>query len=253
MKKNFLKVILISFILCIGLIANRVKADNRIVSSFENTINASYNGYETQNGATILRKSYSNSVQSGKAFCTSFWLPAPAGTCTAVLWNSNATTNKKIAIAVGNMISKARNLSQTGDGTLTWEVYFYSEMAINKFLYDYNGKNANNNVTRLNNWGKISSNSKYQTIYAAGVTAYNNYVKSTIKFTNPSNSVDGATVTVTATLTCYDPLGKAMACSIQNNNDDITIKAKEGDSAEKVKTVTLEYEASIQNRMLSPA
>ena len=164
--------------------------------------------------ASVVKKHYSD----GKVFCTLFKYKAPTGTCTAVDWNSDATENKKIAVAVGEMINETRNQSSNTDGTVDWETYLYSEMAINYFLYLNNGKNADNNVAAIQGaakWAKISSNDKYKAIYAAGETAYKDYGNSRVEYSNPkiTLSEDKSSVTATVELRCYDGSGNLTGCN----------------------------------------
>ena len=207
MKRN-LRVLTSLFVIMISIFVFNFK----VGAAFPSTISATYNGTITQNGTTIMNKAYNNTA---RAFCTRFWYTAPYGSCSATTWNSNATTNKKIAVAIGAMITKTRSLSGGSAGQIDADKYFYGEMAINYFLYNYNGKNSANNVTSLYNWGSISSNSNYIAIYSAGVTAYNNYGKPSVQFTNPRISIseDRKTVTASITLTCYDAKGNAVSCS----------------------------------------
>ena len=202
----------------------KINADDRISSSFPNSITSDYGSLFYTDGIAIYKKSYDTGDGWAKAMCTHFWDSPPTGKCTAKKWNSDATKNKKIAVAMGAMLNKARTISNQ-DGGLTWTNYFYTEMAMNMFLYNYNGKDSDNNVSRISGFSKVSSNSTYKAIYAAGTTAYDNFGKTSVKFSKPTITVseDRKTVTVTATLTCYNAAGNETRCSAQVR-DTLTIK-----------------------------
>ena len=189
----------------------RVKADNRIVSSFPSSITADYNGIITQDGVNIYSKGFND---TGRAFCTLFWNDFKTGTCNATWWSQNATENKKIAVAVGAMINKARSLSG-GSGSIDTDVYFYTEMAINYFLYNYNGKHSENNVSTLRNWSNVSSRATYKAIYADGTAAYNNFGKSRAIFSGAKIEKDPENnkITFSAKLTCYNEKGTKIRCA----------------------------------------
>lgn len=200
--------LLLMFTLCMGI---QVKADERVNSNFPSTIKVERGGLVTY-GATVYKKSYNN---EGKAMCTAFWKDAASSAnCKAIKWNSDDTKNKKIAVAIGAMINKARSMANLGGG-LNWDQYVYLEMAANNFLYHYNGGDGNNNVAKHWNWGNISTNKIYQSIYGAGTTAYNNYGKTSVKLSGAKISLSGKTVTASVKLTCYNSSGKVTDCSAQ--------------------------------------
>ena len=85
------------------------------VDKFEDTITASIipwdpavvnlgGGYT----ASVVKKNYTDGVNSGKIFCTLFKKSAPKGTCKKTKWNDNDDEDKKIAAAVGKMIAETR-------------------------------------------------------------------------------------------------------------------------------------------------
>lgn len=212
MKKNTKKIIGL-FLIIISIFAFKIniKADNRITSSFPSSITADYSGIVTQDGVNIYNKGYNNTA---RAFCTFFWNDFKTGTCSATWWNQDATENKKIAVAVGAMINKARSLSGGSAGSIDTDVYFYTEMAINHFLYNYNGKHGVNNVSKLKNWSTVSSRATYKAIYSAGTTAYNDFGKNTAKFSNLTITDDGnGKITATADFACYNSNGNKIACA----------------------------------------
>lgn len=212
-----------------------INAANKIATAFPDKITASYTDIFTVDGVgiNIYKKQYDTGA---KAICTRFWKNAPAGTCSAVAWNTDATKNKKIATAMGAMLTKARSISNIDGASLTWDSYFFLEMAMNNFLYNYNGKSDLNNVSRMSKWSNVTSNSMYKSIYAAGTTAYENFGKTSISLNNASIVVsnDRKNVTATINVTCYDSKGKATTCSTQYK-DTLTITGtSNGNSVSKV-------------------
>ena len=230
------KIFSLMLILIVGLFLNlKVKAANIIVSGYNNSITASYSGTITMSyGATIMKKWYNDAA---RAFCTRFWYSAPTGTCTAVKWNNDDNTNKKIATAIGAMINKARSLSGGTPGQISDDNYFYGEMAINNFLYYYNGKNSANQVSKMQTWSTIASNANYKAIYAAGTTAYNSFGKTTMQITSPKITLDSVAkkVSVTATVTCYNKDGKTINCSAPCNGTLTLDITKENASTSQLK------------------
>lgn len=240
--KILLTIMLLMFTICFESKVNAA-TDYRLSTEFEKTIEATYTSSYvdnvTYNNITILKKHYSSVKSNGKAICTLFDNPAPKGTCTATYWNTDSTLNKKIAVAIGAMITKARKLSggsATG-GINTWEHYFYLEMAINNFLYNYNGKNADNNVSKFKNWPSVSNNAIYKDIYASGTTAYKNYDKyqTSVTLSSPTIVVseDNKTVTATVKATCRNASGNQAACNLSTTSLKITGKDSNGNAVSK--------------------
>lgn len=239
--KMILTIMLLIFTICFESKVN-AETDYRLSTEFEKTIEASYTSSYvdkvTYNNITILKKYFSSVKNEGKAICTLFDNPAPKGTCTATYWNKDSTLNKKIAVAIGAMITKARALS--GGATtwgINWEHYFYLEMAINNFLYNYNGKNDDNKVSDLINWSSVSNNTIYKNIYASGVTAYGNYNKyaTSVTLSSPTFAVseDNKTVTATVKATCRNTSGNQAACNLTTTSLKITGTDSNGNAVSK--------------------
>ena len=235
--KKILSVFL--FVAFIFLLNAKVKA-YKVVSSFPNTITSSTTGLMTQDSTNIYAKFYGD----GRAFCTRFWNNFASTTCSATWWNSDYTNetdltkitkNRRIAAAVGAMINKARSLSGGSQNQIDTDVYFYTEMAINNFLYNYNGKLSVNNVARLRNWSNISSRATYKAIYSAGTTAYDEYGKNTAQFSNLNVSKDDSgKITATANLTCYDSKGNKIRCAARcKQTVTITVTYNDGTKKEQ--------------------
>ena len=230
------------------------------VDKFEDTITASIipwdpavvnlgGGYT----ASVVKKNYTDGVNSGKIFCTLFKKSAPKGTCKKTKWNDNDDEDKKIAAAVGKMIAETRKQSSNTDGTLDWDTYVYAEMAINNFLYLYNGKKADNNVQAIygsTKWSKISSNAKYKAIFLAGETTYKSYGKTRVELTNPKITLNEEhnKATVTAKLNCYNANNKLVACSPELTNS-ITLTGVTTNNQSISQKLTPNYDSS--TRVLS--
>lgn len=232
-KVRFLYIGIIAFVATVIIGMQDIKASKKIVSDFPDSITADYGALfsEDNTGIYIYKKEYDTGA---KAICTYFWNSPPKGKCTATTWtwdnldNANTTENKKIAVAVGAMITKARTIANKDGFSMDWKQYFYLEMAVNNFLYHYNGKRAVNNVSRISKWSSITSNSIYRQIFAAGETAYKNYGKTAIKLSNAKITQNGNKVNVEVRVTCTDAAGKNTKCSAQVADTlELTVAGKE--------------------------
>ena len=217
------RLLLIMILVFLSCISTQVRADDRLSTAFPETITAQRSDLITYT-ARIYKKHYDN---TGKAMCTGFTKDAPNNiTCKPIKWNSDSTLNKKIAVGVGSIINKARTLSgSTTGGINTWEHYFYAEMAINQFLYTYNGKKDMNNISaHVTCWSCVTSNSIYKQLLSAGINAYNNYDKESVTLSSPTISVssDNKTVTATVKVTCKNSSGSTVACNLTNKSLKIT-------------------------------
>ena len=217
-KLKFLCLGIIAFMISVIIGTKNVKASKKVAASFPDSITANYGSIFTEDntGIYIYKKEYDTGA---KAMCTYFWNSPPTGKCTATTWSWNnlddasTTENRKIAVSVGAMITKARTIANKDGFSIDWKEYYYLEMAINNFLYHYNGKRPANNVSRMSRWSSINSNSIYQQIYAAGETAYKNYGKTAIKLSNAKITHNGKKVDVEVRVTCTDANGKNTNCS----------------------------------------
>lgn len=226
------RLLLIMILVFLSCISTQVRADDRLSTAFPATITAQRSDLITYNAIRIYKKHYDN---TGKAMCTGFTKDAPNNiTCKPIKWNSDSTLNKKIAVGVGSIINKARTLSgSTTGGINTWEHYFYAEMAINQFLYTYNGKKDMNNISaHVFGWSGVTSNSIYKQLLSAGINAYNNYDKESVTLSSPTISVsaDNKTVTATVKVTCKNSSGSKVACNLTSKSLVITGINEEGKS-----------------------
>lgn len=249
MKKRFNFVLI--FVVAL-LFSFKVTAAETIVSGFPASISATYSGTVTMPyGTTIMNKFYNN---AGRAFCTAFWYNAPTGTCSAIKWNSDATKNKKIAVAIGAMINKTRTLTGNTEhpNSIGADQYFYGEMAINNFLYNYNGKNSINNVSSLAKWSTISANATYKSIYSAGVTAYNNFNTTTMQISDLTLKVTNKTdtqvkVKAEAKVTCYNKDGKTVNCSAPCSKTLTIVSTQTGETSKTVNDISATCTRKVQN------
>ena len=243
MKKNkkilLSLALIIALFLCLNIEGKATEPDWGFPASIE-----SYNyGLMNQDGVNIYEKGYkADGYGSGRAFCTLFSNDYWTADCSATWWNRDTNENERIAVAVGNMIKKARDITGSGGG-IDQDVYFYTEMAINRFLYLYNGYHSVNNVADIlswSSWDRVSNRYTYNLIYYAGVAAYNNYGSdkggSRAKFANLNvTKKDDGTVTATGNLICYDLESNRIRCNARCK-DTITLIAEYPDG-NGVKTV----------------
>lgn len=228
-KKILLSLVLIiALFLCLNIEGKATEPKWGFPTSIE-----SYNyGLMSQDGVRIYEKGYtSDGYGSGRAFCTLFRNDYWTTDCSATMWNWDTNENERIAVAVGNMIKKARDITGSGGG-IDRDVYFYTEMAINRFLYLYNGYNSVNNVANIlswSSWNRVSNRYTYKEIYYAGVAAYNNYGKSRAKFANLNvTKKDDGNVTATGEFICYDLESNRIRCNAKCT-DTISLTATYSD------------------------
>lgn len=200
---------------------------------FPNKIYVSHSDLLTKNNWSLYKKSYvtASGDSSGKAFCASFWNPAPNNQkeCTKTNWTSNSTNNVKASAAVGYIIDKVRN----DNSSISWDNYYYGELAINKFLYDVGIGGEVNNVN-----GAPSDVLDKINFYVANAKAvYNTYynndkiVVSDYKLNGKSL---GGTITVNETAAGTKPTYKltaVMKCYDKNNGKQIKCDLPLGDGS----------------------
>ena len=215
-KKCF--AIIIVAIILFGINAN-VKAADKLADDFPGSITASLGDLYNQDGINIYKKHY----EQGKAFCSLFFKLAPnTGTkCTPTAWNSDNTKNKKIGAGVAKIVLEARRSSHPStpnDAGIEWDKYFYGEMAINDFLYTYNGKNSDNNMARISNWSNVKTNSTFIKMRSLAEKGYDNYGKASLDLSGAKLNVseDGTTVVATVNAVCKDPEGNSIKCNTGN-------------------------------------
>ena len=106
-------------------------------------------------GFNLYYKTYSG----GYAFCTSFHVQGVGTSCSL----SKTQWSKPVQAGVAAVIKKY-NSSKSAKN------YYYSELAINEFLYYYSGKNT---VNRKSSYSDVRSYSGVKDFYNVAVTAYN--------------------------------------------------------------------------------
>ena len=219
MKKRLCMFISIVFIALVAMIDN-VNADG-YPSSINPNINKK-NLLGEKEGWRLYRKTYSSN-EKDKVFCTNFrkTVPQNGSTCTPSLkWSTDKTTNKRVAAMIGAVIASVKDAS----GNISWDNYYYAELAINSLLYQgytsgagYGAKTNNLDNLPVNN-GVFKKN-VYDKLVAVGKYAYNNFDKTTVTISNLSYQ-DGV---AKATVTCADYAGKKINCHLTKNEVTYTV------------------------------
>ena len=190
---------------------------------FPNTIKVTHSNLIGKYGWNLYKKEYSADGNSGKAFCASFWNLAPSGEydCTKTNW-INGDNNVKASAAVGYIINKVRN----ADSSISWDNYFYGEMAINKFLYDIGKWNVNNingaPKEILNKIDYYVKNAKaiYNTYYNNDIIKITSFTLNGQSLKNNNFQVNEANVyTLKAVMQCFDKQGGSqIKCDLPLSN-----------------------------------
>lgn len=240
MRKRMCAIILIAFVALIAMI-DKVNAVG-YPSSIKPNINKK-NLLGEKEGWRLYRKTYSSN-EKDKIFCTNFrkTVPPNGSTCTPNLkWSNDEATNKRVAAMIGAVIASVKDAS----GNISWDNYYYAELAINSLLYEgytsgagYGAKTNNLNNLPVNN-GVFKKN-VYNKLLAVGKYAYNNFDKTTVTISNLSYQ-DGV---ASATVTCADYAGKKINCHLTKNQVSYTVNGTESTAEASTqiatdKTVTL--------------
>ncbi len=173
------------------------------------------NGYCTlgASGRHLCAKEYSAKNGKDKVFCTLFSKEVPVGSCSLMTpsWSSNPEVDNRVSATIGQMIKAARNSKDE----ISWDNYYYAELAINKILYigytDNRGYGSKlNNVDELLNLGfkdtTFKKKEKYDMFIGAANFAYYNYGK--IKISISSMSYNPDTGEAKAKVVCSGDRGK---------------------------------------------
>ena len=194
------------------------------VDKFPDTISPVRKDLITGKGKNLYKKEYSSTdpKNAGKAFCTRFNAYAPTGgTCRKTGWSSKTDISEKVSVAIGSLIAKARPSS----GAMSWDSYYYAELAINQFLYNgYTGKKGYG-VSYNSMFGglpsQITNNSTFKSLLATAEYEYNNYKNTKVAIS--STKYDENSRTATAVVTCSDYQGKKTACNISDKKVTATL------------------------------
>lgn len=194
------------------------------VDKFPDTITPVRKELITGKGKNLYKKEYSSTdpKNAGKAFCTRFNAYAPtSGTCRKTGWSSKTDISEKVSAAIGSLIAKARPAS----GSMSWDSYYYAELAINQFLYNgYTGKKGYG-VSYNSMFGglpsQITSNSTFKSLLATAEYEYANYKNTKVAIS--STKYDENSRTATAVVTCSDYQGKKIACKITDKKVTATL------------------------------
>ena len=178
-------------------------------------------------GPRLFHKTYGNGV----AFCTKFYVPGVGSSCklTSDQWSF------PVAAGIASIIEKYNALPSTQN-------YYYAELAINKFLYDYETKDPLNNVNMI-------AGSK--AFYDAAVAAYNDAKKdftitlseTELTFTLKGNDYISNSVTVNGTNNYQILLSGIDGASYEKNGNSFNVKVP-NTSVEDGKTVAVSVKVS---------
>ena len=261
MKKNLLIVLLFLFIM----FQANIKC-TRAIEKFPDTIYVKPSSLMGKYGFHLYKKTFSytqGGEDAGKDFCTSFWNPEPGecdvgrSTCTKAKWCKDKTKNTRVSIAVGSIIYSARN----SKGSMSWDNYFYTELAINRYISNVGcGGSAN----------KFSAPQQIENVIkkyvVAAEKAYKEYNSNTVIIENlkinstnsKGNNVVGLTkensYSLSATMTCKGADGKKTACStietglnVKIGNTELKPKVTYKKKSDKTVTLTADVSKIINN------
>ena len=178
-------------------------------------------------GPRLFHKTYGNGV----VFCTTFYVQGVGSSCTL----SNSQWSNPSAQGIAAIINKYNASASTRN-------YYYAELAINKFLYDYETKASVNDVML---YGDMKS------FYDAAVNAYNNAKKdfnislSTDKLTfslNGDNYISNK-VTVSGSDKYSISVSGVEGASYEQNGNDFYVKVP-NTSVKDGETVTVNVKVS---------
>lgn len=237
-KLIFKTLFLIIFLFLIGIKSNTIVAIDSFPSEIKVTVtdNDKNHGNSSRinfGAGNIYKKVYTSSMTKGqgKALCTAIWNYAPGAgeltqkycgkirTCQKAYWtNPKEDQETQIAIGIGTIINKARQLSGSTTGGINgWDYYYAAEFAINRFLYEKLNKSVNS-VKDIS-----STNSKFAKMITAAREAYNNkYNADKILIAEPTLNKEKGTVTTK--ITCQDKINNVMV-KTKCSNLSITVKA----------------------------
>lgn len=252
MKKNILKkTVLFLFVSFLFFLNSNIKA----ISVFPDRITIKV-GNLMPDTFRILKKEYVGSDgNSGKAFCSSFWNDVDNNTtCSKTYYHSDSTKNEKAQAAVGAIINNYRN----SNGSMSWDNYYYAELAINEFLYKKVTNNVVNNLNRYDSFPNekekkikpaVNIGSSVYDSYKSEVVVVDNLKINNISINNTSKNLseqfkNAQNYIITADMKCYKDNTKTqqVACS----NPNAVLKAK-NNSSEKSYTVTKKYNGNTLN------
>ena len=143
---NKLKCLVLAIIIMLGMliVPSTTRALPSSVSGIDHSEVISFDG-----GVSLYHKTYGNGV----AFCTTFLIQGVGSSCTL----SNNQWSVPAASGIAAIIEKYNAQPSVKN-------YYYAELAINRFLYDYETKNSINDIRSVDG-AKI--------FYNAAVSAYN--------------------------------------------------------------------------------
>ena len=157
--------ILFGFIFVISLMFLNI----REIKAFSSSL-----GTIRQEGSTVTASSgYGMALKVGTyngaeiaVICTAYYDVSPAAKGVECTLNEERTGAVRAGVAAIIDSMSTVPISQISSES----DYFIGELAINKFLYDYNGENSKNSIS-----SSLFTSGKYKTYYDVAVSAYNNY------------------------------------------------------------------------------
>ena len=218
MKKSIYMFFITVAIAIVGVLGNVNAAEK-----FPSTITPSRGGLLGRNegwGWNLYKKEFTstNPQASGKALCTAYRKYAPTGgSCSQMTWSNNASDtalNDKVSVAIGAVINKAR---ENTEAINSWENFYYSEFAINQFLYEGYTNNLGYGTYYNNLIGipsTVTDNSKYKSYLAAAKYDFANFKNTNVSISSTKYNRD--THTATAIVTCTDYKKAKIACNLAN-------------------------------------
>ena len=238
---NKLKYLLLVFVVgIVSIIGTSVNALPNSISGVNAGNLISYDG-----GPRLYHKTYGNGV----VMCTTFYVQGVGSNCTL----SNNQWSDNAAEGIAAIINKYNSSSSTRN-------YYYAELAINKFLYDYETKASVNNVQLF---GDMKG------FYDAAVSAYNNAKKDfninlstdKLSFTLDGDNYVSNKVTVSGSDKYDIKVSGASGVTYEQSGNDFTVKVpatsvKNGEtitvsavvSATKVISIAKKYECGSGNQ-----
>lgn len=185
------------------------------VDNFPNEITIKNSGTYRDSSSNIYitekNGGYGETTTYSKAFCVKFGQTAPVTgtTCSLGKFSNDSNKDLKISAGVAAIIKKARSITNDGKNGINWDNYFLGEMAINNFLYNYNGKDKLNYVPNYaTGFTVVEKNATYKAMQSAAISAYNNAII-TMSMSGAEINSDG---TASVSVTCKNAMGSIVTC-----------------------------------------
>lgn len=171
-KKSIQRIILLLIITIITCFNINVKAENyETVSNFSNSIttgspNYVWTSWNSPNGYTYMP--YKSTSDGTPTFCTRFSYEEPPANVQCFI--DENSWSEPIKAGVAAIIKKANVASNSSSSNLP---YYYAEIAINRFLYEYGGWNSYNRVYFGLTTRQLLKDNNYYVYFTEAQKAYN--------------------------------------------------------------------------------